>query len=333
MNKMVEALPVLSPAVRRTGFVVSEFSWIWLALVLLGVASAVLAPGTLRIGSIAAMLPFAAMLSLVAASQTLVIQQRGLDLSAAALVGMGGVLLAKCAALIGSPILAVVFALLICGAFGAINGVLVARIGISPIVATLASAAVLSGLARLATGGSALPIPPILQSISHAAFLGVPFTVLVAVALIVGMATLVKRTIVGRRFVAVGVNRQTAIASGTRAIRYEIATYAVAGALYALAGMLLASFIGYASATAGDDYLLPGIAAVVIGGTSFAGGNGSLIASGAAALFMAQLGQMVLALGAGAAEQLFVQAAAIVIAVSLRRIPFGNLRARLTTRS
>jgi ribose transport system permease protein len=84
--------------------------------------------------------------------------------------------------------------------------------------------------------------------------------------------------------------------------------------------MLYAGFIGSASHIAGNDYLLPGIAAVVVGGTPFSGGRGSVVASGVAALFMTQLGQMVLALGAGAAEQLLVQATAIVIAVALRNV-------------
>jgi ribose transport system permease protein len=82
--------------------------------------------------------------------------------------------------------------------------------------------------------------------------------------------------------------------------------------------MLLAGRIGSASHLAGPEYLLPGIAAVVVGGSSFGGGRGSVIASGVAAVFMTQLEQMALALGASAAVQLLVQALAIMIAVSLR---------------
>ena len=95
----------------------------------------------------------------------------------------------------------------------------------------------------------------------------------------------------------------------------------MAGLCFAVTGMLLAGYIGNASAAAGNDYLLPGIAAVVVGGTPFSGGRGSVIASGIAALFMTQLGQMVLSLGATSAVQLLVQALAIILATSIRSLP------------
>jgi ribose transport system permease protein len=125
----------------------------------------------------------------------------------------------------------------------------------------------------------------------------------------------------GRRFVAVGANPAAAAAAGIPVLRYQVGTYAVAAVCFAVAGMLFTGFIGSASQTAGNDYLLPAIAAVVVGGTPFTGGRGSVIASGVAALFMVQLGQMVLALGAGTAVQLLVQALAIILAVTIRHFP------------
>ncbi len=120
---------------------------------------------------------------------------------------------------------------------------------------------------------------------------------------------------------AVGANPSAATAAGIPILRYQVATYAIAAVCFAVAGMLFTGFIGSASQTAGVDYLLPAIAAVVVGGTPFTGGRGSVIASGVAALFMAQLGQMVLALGAGTAVQFLVQSGAIVIAVAVRGLP------------
>jgi ribose transport system permease protein len=88
-----------------------------------------------------------------------------------------------------------------------------------------------------------------------------------------------------------------------------------------VSGLLLAGFIGSASQTAGSDYLLTSIAAVAVGGTPFTGGRGSVIASAVAALFFAQLGQMVLALGAGTAVQLLIQVCAILGAAIIRHLP------------
>lgn len=312
-----------SPIQRRIKF--GEFSWIWLALAILAILSAILAPGTLRPSSILATLPFASMLAIVAVGQTIVVQQRGLDMSAAGMVAVASILVAKFAFLLNSGLLGVIATIALCALAGAVNGVLVARVNISPIVATLATGALLLGVARLITGGSALPVRQSLQDFSNFKALGIPFSVVIAVALVALVSLLISSTIVGRRYVAVGANSATARSNGIKVLRYQIGTYAAAAVCYAITGIILAGFIGYASPTAGSDYLLPSIAAVVVGGTPFTGGRGSVIASGAAALFMAQLGQMVLAWGAGPAQQLLVQAATIVVATSIRRISFKSL--------
>lgn len=316
----------------------SEFSWIWLALAMLVALSAVMAPGTLRPSSILATLPFASMLAIVAVGQTIVVQQRGLDMSAAGLVAFASILVAKFAFLFGSAIVGALFTIVLCGLVGAVNGILIARISISPIVATLASGALVLGIARLITGGSALPVIQSLQDFSNFRIGAVPFSVVIAAVLVAFVSLLIGSTIVGRRYVAVGANPATALSSGIRVLRYQVGTYVAAAVCYAITGILLAGFVGYASPTAGSDYLLPSIAAVVVGGTPFTGGRGSVIASGAAALFMAQLGQMVLALGAGPAQQLLVQAATIVLATSIRRIPVKSMlrsmkSLRMATRS
>jgi ribose transport system permease protein len=306
----------------------NEFSWIWLALALLVGLSAILAPGTLRPSSILATLPFASMLAIVAVGQTLVVQQRGLDMSAAGVVAIASILVAKFSYITDSAILGVIVTIFICGLVGAVNGVLISRVNISPIVATLASGALVLGIARLITGGSALPVLQSLQIFSNFKIMGFPFSVVIAAALVGGVSLLIGSTIVGRCYIAVGANPATAQSSGIRVLRYQIGTYVAAAMCYAVTGILLAGFVGYASPTAGSDYLLPSIAAVVVGGTPFTGGRGSVIASGVAALFMAQLGQMVLALGAGPAEQLLVQAATLVFATSIRRVPFASVAKR-----
>src|ERR1700751_5484003 len=78
----------------RLFFTVSEFSWIWIATVALFALSAIVAPGTVTSGSLLAMLPFAGILAITATGQTIVIQQRGLDLSSAAIIGLAGIVLA-----------------------------------------------------------------------------------------------------------------------------------------------------------------------------------------------------------------------------------------------
>lgn len=308
---------------RRAGFrlPIGEFGWIWFATVALFAVSAVIAPGTVRVGSLLAMLPFASILAIVAVGQTLVIQQRGLDFSSVALIGLGGILVAQLAVDLDSVIGAVVVTIFIAGALGTLNGFLVARLNIMPIVATLASNAVFLGLVRMISNDMVAVSPPGLSTFSHETVLGIPSTVLLTVFFILVVTVVMKTTRLGRYFVVVGAAPKAAEAAGLHVLAYKVGTYAFASICFAVAGMLLAGFIGSAHHLAGPEYLLPGIAVVVVGGTSFVGGRGSVIASGVAAVFMIQLGQLVLALGASTAVQLLIQALAIIVATTIRHFP------------
>lgn len=298
-----------------------EFSWIWGGTIALFIICSVVAPGVVRPAAISSMLPFAAILAITAVGMTIVIQQRGLDMSLPGTMTIAGLLFAKIGFMTGSTLLAVPLTLGIVIGIGIVNGLLVAKVNITPIVVTLATNAVLLGAVRSVSGGSPMTAPSELAAFSHSKLLGIPMTLLLAVGFIIVISIVTKRTIAGRRFVAVGANPSAATAAGIPVLRYQVATYAVAAMCFGVAGMLFTGFIGSASQTAGNDYLLPAIAAVVVGGTPFSGGRGSVIASGIAALFLAQLGQMVLALGADTAVQLLVQASAIIIAVTVRHVP------------
>jgi ribose transport system permease protein len=312
-------LSAKSKSVRIPAF--SEFSWIWVGLILLFSVSSVVAPGTMTRGSILAMLPFAGILAIVATGQTLVIQQRGLDMSAIGMVSLAGVVMARTGFGLDSLVLAVLATVCVGAIVGVVNGTLVSRLAITPLVATLAVNALLIGGVRSLTGNVPVNVPTIMQTISHAQFVGLPANVLFAFAFVVTAWFITRKTAIGRRFVAVGVNPRAAETAGVRVLQYRIGAYVASAVCFSAAGMLLAGFIGSASQTSGDDYLLPAIAAVVVGGTPFTGGKGSVIASAVAALFMAQLGQLVLALGAGPAVQLLVQAGAILLATTVRHLP------------
>jgi len=310
-----------SVAPRSRSSPVSEFGWIWIGTVVLFAVSAVLAPGTVRLGSLMAMLPFAGILALVATGETVVIQQRGLDMSAAGMVSLAGVLAAVFGYASGSMVIAVGGAIGVGVLVGVVNGLLCARLNITPLVATLAVNALLIGGVRTLTGNAPISAPESIQAFSHSSLLGLPNSLWLAILFIAIVAIVTRRTPPGRRFVGVGVNPRAASAAGIAVLRFQVGAYAISGLCFAVAGILLAGFIGNASHTAGNDYLLPAIAAVVVGGTPFTGGRGSVIASGIAALFMAQLGQLVLALGAGPAVQLLVQALAILLATTIRMVP------------
>lgn len=298
-----------------------EFGSIWIALAVLIALSAWLAPGTLRLGALTAMAPFASFLAVVAVGQMLVIRQRGLDMSAGSMMTISGLVLAELSNRTGMTVLPLLGTLAVAAMIGSINGILIARVNISPIVATLAVDALLIGGVRTISDGTALTMPSDFQQLTHASVFGVPSSLLFAVGSIGIVAVLVNMTRRGRNFIAVGASPRAAAGSGLRVLHYQVGAYAAASVCFCLAGMMLAGFAGSASQTAGTDYLLPGIVAVIVGGTQFTGGKGSIVATAVAALFMTQLQQLVLSMGASPATQLLVQAAAIVVAVGMRSLP------------
>ena len=317
-------------ALRMPALKVGAYGSIWIALALLMLVSAWLAPDTVRPGALTAMAPFASFLAVVSVGQMLVIRQRGLDMSAGSMMALSGLVLADLAARTGTTVAPIAIVVGMAAAIGVMNGLLVARVNISPIVATLAVDALLTGAVRALSGGTAMTLPKAFQDMTHTRVLGLPSSLLVALLSVIVIGLLVNKTIAGRRFVAVGTSARAAAASGVRVLRYQVGAYAAASVCFGLAGMMLAGFVGSASQTAGSDYLLPGIVAVIVGGTQFTGGKGSIVATALAALFMAQLQQLVLALGASPAVQLLVQAMAIVAAVALRAIP--HIRERFSSK-
>ncbi|MGW1991459.1 ABC transporter permease [Embleya sp. NPDC001921] len=305
---------------RRRRVAQEGYRGIWIATLAVFGASVIFADGTLTSASLSSMLPFASVLALAAAGQTLVIQSRGIDLSVPGIMSLSGLIFAKQTAS-GTPVLLAILAA--CGAAlvcGALNGVLVAIVGITPLVATLATGSLLLGAEHSYSSG--FPITAT-DSIHHAASssrLGIPNTVYIAAVVVAAVAVISRFTVVGRRFVAAGASPATARAAGIRVTRYAIGTYMCAALCYAASGMVLAAYVGTADIGAGNSYLLPVIAAVVIGGTAFTGGRGSVVATAVGALFLSQLDQLLFTMGLPTSLRLLVQSCALVAATGARRL-------------
>jgi len=300
------------------------------ALIALIVAGAVFAPTSVEKGTILGMLPFAAVLVIVALGQTLVVQQAGIDLSVPGAISLAVVIVTHEPKGDDSKLLAAVllaFGVAILAGLG--NGFLVSRLGLNPIVATLGMSALLYAGVLGISGGSPRRTTQLLADISDGDTLGVPNAVYFAVAATVVVTVTVKLTVAGRRFEAVGANSAAAWATGLRVTRHRASAYVWAQLLYCLAGVLLAGILAQPTAFQGDTYLLPSVAAVVLGGTSLLGGRGYLVASAMAALFLSQLEQFVLALGVSFAVRTLVEAAALAVGVALYTVNWRAVRERL----
>ncbi|MBM0127951.1 ABC transporter permease [Pimelobacter simplex] len=311
-------MDITSPSVRDLGrrLLTAGPATIVVATVLLFVVSPVVAPGSLGSAPLLSMLPFAAVLAIAAAGQTLVVQQRGLDLSVPGMIALGAVLCTALPQQHGWPLaLAVLAGALGPAVAGLATGVLVTRFAVIPLIATLGLNAVLLGVVFAVADGTPAGAAPALNQFALDRTLGVPNTVLVAVLVVGVVGLVIGRSTSGRRLTAVGVSPRAAEVIGVRVERYQLLAYASAGACYGVAGVLLAGYTKTPPLFLGDSYLLPTVAAVVLGGTALTGGVASVVASGIAALFLTQLGQLLRAVGWSDSRQLIAQATVLLLVV------------------
>jgi ribose transport system permease protein len=299
----------------------------FVALAALAVLGYVTAPSSMSRGAVLGMLPFAAVLSIAALGQTLVVMQGGIDLSIAGTISLVVVIITHEAYGDNAKVLpAALLALAAAIVAGLLNGLLIGRLGLNAIVATLGTNALLYAGVLWVSGGTPRQTTDLMAEVAGGTTLGVPNAVYFAVVAAAITTVVVKRTVVGRRFEAVGANPATAWTTGLKLVRYRGGAYVAAAVLYWLAGALLAGIVNKPTAYEGDAYVLASVAAVVLGGTSLLGGRGNLAASALAALFLTQLRQYVLALGVVFAVQTLVQAAALTVGVALYTIDWKRLR-------
>lgn len=291
------------------------------ATIILFAVSPILAPGSMSSSAIAGMLPFAAVLAIVAIGQTLVIQQRGFDLSVPGMVSLGAVMVTYIPQNDSSKLwLGILGALAVPGFFGLISGFVVAKLQATSIVVTLAMNAILYGFVLWLTTGTPIGATENLNRFTLERTFGIPNTVLITLILIALVWLITRKSVVGWRLTAMGVSPPAAKVVGLRVVRYETIAYGAAGACYGVAGALLAGYVQTPNIFIGDPYLLPSIAAVVLGGTALSGGIASIVASAVAALFLTQLTQIVLTAGWPTSAQLIVQSLVIVSVVVIREL-------------
>lgn len=302
------------------------------ALVALFLASIVAAPTSVSQSALLGMLPFAAVLAIAGIGQTLVVQQGGIDLSVPGAVSLAVVISTHRPAGDDDRLLgALAFGLGVAVVFGVLNGLLIGWRGLNPIVATLGTNALLYACVLGISGGSPRRTTDLLREAAGGLTFGVPNSVYVAVVVVVLATVVIKLTVGGRRFEAIGANPVAVAATGLPVTLYRAGAYVWAQILYWLAGVILAGVIAQPTAFQGDAYLLPSVAAVVLGGTSLLGGRGFLVPTAIAAVFLSQLEQFVLALGVSFAIRTLVEAAALTVGVALYSVDWSVVRRRFAS--
>ena len=265
----------------------------YMGTVVLILGSSLLFPQILSADYLLQQLQIAAFLGLLATGATIVILLGHIDLSVPWVL-TGAAILSTALVGTGNPVLAVIAipAALAFGAFiGVINSIGVAILRIPSMVWTLAVNSMLLGLAVLNTGGfnpkgeaSSLMIV-----MASGTFGGLPISFLIWVSIVIALWLFLVRTPFGRYLRSIGWNEKATFLSGVSAPSVIFLAFAIAGMCSALGGVMLAGYANQAYQSMGDPFLLPTIAAVVIGGTSILGGRGSLFGTIGGTLFITLL--------------------------------------------
>ncbi|HLE60458.1 MAG TPA: ABC transporter permease [Thermoanaerobaculaceae bacterium] len=227
-----------------------------------------------------------AVIAILAVGMTMVIVTGGIDLSVGSLIALAAVVTASLigrmggeGAGTGAMVLGGLATMVLCGAIGAFSGVMITRFRVPPFIATLAVMQVASGLAYIISEGRPvyrLPQSFVLLGRGADPVLGIPWAVLLMGVLYAAAHVLMSRTTLGRYIYAVGGNAEAARLAGVRVAAVLLFVYAACGALAGLGGVVMASQLRSGAPTYGLMYELYVIAAVVVGGTSLSGGEGTI---------------------------------------------------------
>lgn len=260
--------------------------------------------------------------ALIAFGMTFVIITGGIDLSVGSTLALSGALTAGILAAGVPPVVAIFAGLLIGAALGLLNGIVITKGKVAPFIATLATMTIFRGLTLVYTEGN--PITGFSDDFTFLFFgrgylFGIPFpVVLMAIAFGILFVLLHKMTF-GRKTFAIGGNENASYIAGIKSDRVKYTVYAISGMMSALAGLILTSRLNSAQPTAGTAYELDAIAAVVIGGTSLAGGKGRIVGTLIGALIIGTLNNGLNLLGVSSFYQQVVRGIVIIIAVLLDR--------------
>ena len=308
---------------KRLSFLNSQITYLILVIIIIGIIAAVLNPNFLTLRNFFNIMQQISVLGILTMCMSLLMISGGLDISIGNMAGLVAMIFAKMLIAGRSLVVSVITMLAIASILGFINGLIIAKSKVTPLIITLGMNYVFLGIALMLGGGRP-------QTIKGFTFLGeakigpVPVSIIIFFLILLFSFFLRKNTKYGRRLNAIGGNSQAAFLSGINVDWHIISIYALSGLIVGLAGLVLVSRLGMIRADSGADYALQALAATIIGGITFEGGRGSLIGAFFGVLLLGILYNAMNIIGVSSYLQTVVLGAIIVIATVISNI--GKMR-------
>jgi len=264
-------------ASKRRTLPLQDSSGMVMVFIALFIALSVFVPNFLTVRNIEGLLLSVCLIGTIAVTMMLVLASGEVDLSVASTVAFAGVVAATLIAMSGSVVVGVMGGVLAGTAVGLANGLVVARLGMNSLIATLGSMEIVRGLAYIVSKGDAVMITE--ESffvLGSGEFLGVTYPIWVMVAAFVIFGVLLKRTVFGKSVLAIGGNAEAARLAGIAVSRVKIVVFTLQGATAGIAGVLLTSRLSIGDPKTSIGLELGVISACVLGGVSLSGGIASI---------------------------------------------------------
>ena len=295
-----------------------------LALIVLALITTVMNPSFLDPNNLLNLLRQVSINGLIAFGMTFVILTGGIDLSVGAILALTSALAAMMITNGVPTLIAMLLGILIGGALGGVNGLIITKGGAAPFIASLATMTIFRGATYVFTNGN--PITGkimnnsfVFQFIGRGYFFGVPVPIIIMLISFLILYVLLHKMTFGRKTYALGGNEKAAFVSGIKVNITKTWIYVISGIMSSAAGMILISRLSSAQPDAGTGFEMDAIAAVVLGGTSLAGGRGRIFGTLIGALIIGTLNNGMNLIGISSFYQQIVKGIVIIIAVLLDR--------------
>ncbi|MHB8279592.1 MAG: ABC transporter permease [Candidatus Humimicrobiaceae bacterium] len=309
---------------RRLSFLNNQITYLVLVIIIVGVVATIINPNFLTLRNFFNIMQQISVLGILTMCMSLLMISGGLDISIGNMAGLVAIIFARMLLSGESIFISVIVVLVLAAILGFINGVIVAKSKVTPLIITLGMNYVFLGFALIVGGGRPQTITGQFEFLGEAKVGTVPVAIIIYLLILAFAFFLRKNTKYGRRLNAIGGNSQAAFLSGINVDWHIISIYALSGLIVGLAALVLVSRLGMVRADSGADYALQALAASIIGGVTFEGGKGSLVGAFFGVLLLGILYNAMNIIGVSSYIQTIVLGAIIVIATVISNI--GKMR-------